>query len=103
MAAGSIPPAPEIPPIVANRTRRPIKDVVAAPVLLPPFTRRKHAATDIKDAMFYICHTNTDCNMHTAVRCQGWQFSDTDISAGSVKRFGLQRRRFSIPIVLKII
>jgi hypothetical protein len=52
MAAGSIPAAPEIPPIVANRTRRPIEDLVPALILLPPFTRRKHAAADIIDAMF---------------------------------------------------
>jgi hypothetical protein len=66
MAAGSIPAAPETPPIVANRSRIPTEDMVAALILLPPFTRRKHAAADIIDAMFYsCCHTNTDCNIHT--------------------------------------
>ncbi len=66
MAAGSIPAAPEIPPIVANRTRIPIEDVVAALKLLPLFIRRKHAAADITEAMFYsCCHTNTDCTTCT--------------------------------------
>jgi hypothetical protein len=102
MAAGSIPAAPEIPPTVANRTRRPIEDLVTALILLPPSTRRKHAAADIMEAMFYsCCHTNTDCNIHTLQYAASVGYSRiTDISAGSVERFGLRRRRFSISVYI---